>query len=321
MLVNIHTALEKLEGGEVVAFPTETVYGLGARLDNPSAIERIFETKGRPSDNPLIVHIRDIAQAEPLVREIPGAVKKLMEAYWPGPLTIVLPRTELVPDRVAAGLDTVALRVPAHPAALELLAKSGPLVAPSANPSGRPSPTRANHVEHDYAGRVPVLDGGETRIGLESTVLDCTETPFRILRPGALDAHSLSRTCGHQVLESADDPSARRSPGTRHTHYKPAADVLWAELDSTGELHPISSSATRNALLLLHRAAEPFWFRGRVIHYGGDYTRFASQLYDLFRWADTLGLPKIYIEPFTSVSPVHPLIPALLNRIEKAAGQ
>lgn len=321
MLVNIQTALEKLGAGEVVAFPTETVYGLGARLDNPAAIERIFETKGRPSDNPLIVHVRDIAQAEPLVRDMPQEAMKLMLAYWPGPLTVVLPRTDKVPDRVAAGLDTVAVRVPAHSVALELLAGSGPLVAPSANPSGRPSPTRAPHVEFDYRGRVAVLDGGETRIGLESTVLDCTETPFRILRPGALDADSLACACGVPVLEGADDSSARRSPGTKHTHYKPTAEVLWAELDAAGRLTPLQSSATRNALLLLHRAPEPIWFLGRVIQYAGDYTRFANQLYDLFRWADMLGLSRIYIEPFAGNLPPQPLIPALLNRIQKAAGQ
>lgn len=319
MLVTLETAQELLNAGHVVAFPTETVYGLGARLDHPEAIDRIFETKGRPSDNPLIVHVRDIAQAEPLVTGIPEAAMRLMRAYWPGPLTIVLPRSERVPDRVTGGLDTVAIRVPAHNTALALLGGTGPLVAPSANPSGRPSPTRARHVQQDYEEKVPVIDGGETRIGVESTVLDCTGTPFRILRPGALDAESLEKTAGVQVQGSHGASEHARSPGTRYAHYKPKAEVRWIKTTAVG-VFPMPHVATRNALLLLHRSREPHWFLGRVIQFNGDYSRFATQLYDIFRWADDLGLECIYVEPFTDV-PAHPLIPALHNRISKAMGQ
>src|SRR5690554_4953914 len=172
----IPVAAELLAQGRVVAFPTETVYGLGANALEPQAVEAIFKAKGRPQDNPLIVHASEESQVEAFVKDIPPEARRLMKQFWPGPLTLVLSKTDLVPAVVTAGLDTVAVRVPNHPVALELLRQTGfPLAAPSANVSGRPSPTRAEHVYADLEGKIPaILDGGETGWGVESTVLDCT---------------------------------------------------------------------------------------------------------------------------------------------------
>lgn len=202
MKVTLEQAAERLRSGDVVAFPTETVYGLGADVRNPQALQKIFNVKGRPSDNPLIVHLARIDQAWELAQSIPPAAKVWMETFWPGPLALVLPKKAWVPDVVTAGLASVALRVPAHSLALQLLDKTGPLAAPSANRSGGPSPTRADHVEADFNGAVGVLDGGACQIGLESTVVDCTVAegePFRILRPGAITAQALEQAANSSL--------------------------------------------------------------------------------------------------------------------------
>ncbi|MBX6396493.1 MAG: threonylcarbamoyl-AMP synthase, partial [Alicyclobacillaceae bacterium] len=174
-----------LRRGEVVAFPTETVYGLGGDALNPAAVNRIYEAKGRPGDNPLIVHIAERDQLAGLAREVPEEALRLMDAFWPGPLTLVLPKTDRVPDRTTGGLDTVAVRMPAHPVAMALLKAAGvPIAAPSANRSGRPSPTTADHVWEDLRGRIPfLLDGGPAGIGVESTVVACGQGNPVVLRP------------------------------------------------------------------------------------------------------------------------------------------
>ena len=177
-----------IRAGEVVAFPTETVYGLGANALEAEAVRKIFEAKGRPGDNPFIVHIYDVNQWKDLVEDIPKQALLLAEAFWPGPLSIILKKSSLIPEEVTAGLDTVGVRMPAHPAALKLLALAGvPVAAPSANRSGKPSPTTAGHVLEDLNGRIPmILDGGSSCVGVESTVLDCTGEVPLILRPGGV---------------------------------------------------------------------------------------------------------------------------------------
>lgn len=218
-----------IKDGRPVAFPTETVYGLGADALNPAAVRAIFRAKGRPADNPVIVHIADPAQLPALAREVPRAANPLMEKFWPGPLTLVLKRRAAVPAQVSGGLDTVAVRMPAHPVALALIREAGtPLAAPSANRSGRPSPTTAAHVLHDLNTRIPlILDGGRTEIGLESTVLDLTGPTPLLLRPGGITVEQLRAVVGPVELRP-DAGHLGRSPGTRYRHYRPRAPVMLA---------------------------------------------------------------------------------------------
>jgi L-threonylcarbamoyladenylate synthase len=221
----------RLRRGELVAFPTETVYGLGASALDPAAVERIYQAKGRPSFNPLIVHVRDREAAKALVTEWPEAAERLAARWWPGPLTLVLPKRALVPDLVTAGLPTVALRVPAHPVALALLeAASIPLAAPSANRSGQVSPTTARHVAQSLGDVVPlILDAGPTPIGIESTVLDLSRSPPALLRPGAISRAEIEAVIGPlgegSVSVEAGE-AARPSPGMLERHYAPRARVL-----------------------------------------------------------------------------------------------
>lgn len=215
--------------GGLVAFPTETVYGLGAAAVNPAAVARIFAVKGRPSDNPLIIHVADQSQVDQITASVPEKARFLMEKFWPGPLSLVLPRSSAVPDMVSAGLPTVAVRMPDHPVALQLIDAAGvPIAAPSANRSGRPSPTCARHVLSDLAGRIDaVLDGGLCRVGLESTVLDLTGPHPVILRPGGVTQEILSSALGEPVLRSFwKGVTAPPSPGMKYRHYSPRAPLI-----------------------------------------------------------------------------------------------
>lgn len=229
-------AAAALQAGQLVAFPTETVYGLGANALDGAAVAQIFAAKGRPADNPLIVHVADRASLSQVVREIPPKAVALMDAFWPGPLTLVLPRHAAIPSEVSAGLETVGVRMPSHPVAHALIQAAGvPLAAPSANRSGRPSPTSAEHVLEDMAGRIPwLVDGGETGVGLESTVLDMTVDPPVLLRPGGVTVEQLVPVIGEVKIDPGVNgvitESARpRSPGMKYTHYAPKAPVFVVE--------------------------------------------------------------------------------------------
>ncbi|MBI2620112.1 MAG: threonylcarbamoyl-AMP synthase [Ignavibacteriales bacterium] len=223
----IAEAAEVLKKGGVVAFPTETVYGLGADALNSEAVQKVFAAKGRPSDNPLIVHIAVRHQLMELAEEVSEKGERLAKEFWPGPLTLVVRKTYLVPEIVTSGLDTVAIRMPDHPVALALIEEfDGGIVGPSANLTGRPSPTSANHVMEDLKGRIDmVLNGGPTDIGIESTVVDVTLDPPLILRPGGLHKESLEDIVGPVRLASEEE-FLRRSPGTRHRHYAPNAKIV-----------------------------------------------------------------------------------------------
>ncbi|MBF8295573.1 MAG: Threonylcarbamoyl-AMP synthase [Bacteroidetes bacterium] len=223
----ITQAADVLRRGGLVAFPTETVYGLGADVLNLEAVKKVFDVKGRPPDNPLIVHVAGTKQLDDIVDEIPDKAKTLGEAFWPGPLTLVMKRTILVSDLVTAGLDTVAVRMPDHPVALALIRALGEgIVGPSANLSGKPSPTTAQHVYDDLRGQIEViLDSGQTTIGMESTVVDVTVDPPVILRLGGLTRERIEEVIGPVETDSTGDRS-RRSPGTLHRHYAPKAQVL-----------------------------------------------------------------------------------------------
>lgn len=213
--------------GGLVAFPTETVYGLGADALNTDAVAAIYETKGRPSDNPLILHVSSIAMAEGVV-EINARARILMEKFWPGPLSLVLPAKDVVPSRTRGGLSTAAVRMPDAAIALALIEKSGlPIAAPSANVSGRPSPTDAETVRSDIGAKIPlVIDGGDTRFGVESTVIDMTAGRAVLLRPGGLSKEAIEGALGEEVLLPQDQNIIRRSPGTRYRHYAPSLPLV-----------------------------------------------------------------------------------------------
>ncbi len=229
----IEEAAQLIRAGELVGMPTETVYGLGANALDESAVRKIFEAKGRPGDNPLIVHVSSLAEIPPLVREIPESAKRLMEAFWPGPMTLILPKSDLIPGCVSAGLDTVGIRLPASEAARDLIrTASRPIAAPSANRSGKPSPTTAAHVFEDMDGRIPmILDGGASEVGVESSVIDATGEVPVILRPGGITPDMVEAVLGDvRVDEHVMSPLAEgdvvRSPGMKYKHYAPAAKTV-----------------------------------------------------------------------------------------------
>lgn len=356
MILTISQAQEQILSGETVAIPTETVYGLAASLFRPDAIEKTFRLKGRPADNPLIVHISDLMMLDQIAENIPEEVTRLAQHFWPGALTLVLHKKNDVPDIATAGLNTVAVRMPDHPLALQLISATGPLTAPSANRSGKPSPTSAQHVLEDFNHLVPVLDGGLCSIGLESTVLDLSQKPFTILRPGMIGVEELRQVLKCDVIVSHNHPNnhphnpnvvrlvnetetysenkdekhekhgidkLRKSPGTRYKHYAPLARVQWAN-------SPIAVSHQTDVMLILHLSETKDPTPGstfnsvpsnvHVFSFHEEYERLAAQLYELFRRADREGYQTILIEPFPK--PItNPICLALKNRIEHAISQ
>ena len=227
---------EILKNGGLVAIPTETVYGLAANAYNGEAVSKVFEAKGRPTDNPMIVHISSVEEIYPLVTEFPEKAKALADAFWPGPLTMILPKSDLVPREVAPRLETVAVRMPSHPVARKIIELAGvPLAAPSANSSGSPSPTTAQHVLHDLDGKIDaIVDGGECDVGIESTVITLATDVPRLLRPGGITVEQLESVLGHvdvdpAVISELEDGVAPASPGMKYKHYSPKAEVYIVE--------------------------------------------------------------------------------------------
>ncbi|QLH08223.1 L-threonylcarbamoyladenylate synthase [Candidatus Nitrosotenuis sp. DW1] len=231
----IRQAARLIQKGEIVAFPTETVYGLGADALNPLAVKKVFEAKGRPADNPLIIHIHDKKDLKKLARDMPKITEKITEKFWPGPLTIVLKKSKTVPKITTGGLDTVAIRMPKNKIASLLIKESGvPLAAPSANFFGRPSPTLAKHVSEDLSGRISmILDGGKTRIGIESTVIDLTSKTPMLLRPGGVTLEQIEEIIGtiriHPIIKGRKSKIMHRSPGMKYKHYSPNAKIILIE--------------------------------------------------------------------------------------------
>ncbi|NLY11613.1 MAG: threonylcarbamoyl-AMP synthase [Firmicutes bacterium] len=323
----LQEAIDLLKDGECVAFPTETVYGLGADALNQEAVKKIFLAKGRPADNPLIVHIADRKQINDLVVEVPAEAQVLIEKFWPGPLTLVLKKKLSVPDIVTAGLSTVAVRMPDHPVALQLLKSGVPLAAPSANISGKPSPTRAEHVFSDLNGRIPaIVDGGATQSGVESTVIDCTISPFRLLRPGGVTFEQLKNYCQIEidrgVYHHVDKP---RSPGMKYKHYSPDADlvlVMGEDKVSTivqqVKLHPNKSVGIMavSEHIKIYREHCP---GTTLLEMGSKYDlpTVAENIYHLLREVDARGLELVFVEGF----PEENLGMAIMNRLRRAAGK
>ena len=298
----IDEAAHLLSAGELVAIPTETVYGLAADAMNSEAVSSIYVAKGRPSDNPLIVHIADIKDWEPLVTHIPDNAQRLAEAYWPGPLTIILPASSRVPKVVTGGLSTVAVRFPAHPVAQAVILRSGcPLAAPSANRSGSPSPTNAQRVTEDMEGRIAaILDGGDCNFGVESTVIDLCHTPPRLLRPGGVTPEMLEDVLGHIEIDSAvthalEKGAVAASPGMKYKHYAPQAEItivkgsplVYAEFVNRRKGDGVGALCFDEDLAYLSVPAVTYGSRT-------DALTQAQQLFDALRRLDEMGIRKVY---------------------------
>ena len=323
---------EIIRAGGLVAFPTETVYGLGADAMNSEAAAKIYAAKGRPSDNPLIVHIADMEQVDLVAENVPDQARKIMEAFWPGPLTVILNKKETVPDGTTGGLKTVAVRMPSHPGARALIRESRRVIAaPSANTSGRPSPTTAGHVMEDMNGKIPmILDGGPVGIGIESTIVDMTGEVPMILRPGYITKAMLESVIGTVQIDPAvsgrtmPEHVVAKAPGMKYRHYAPKGKLILVE----GEPDKVIAEITRRA-----QEKEQEGFRVGIIGTDESIGQYctgirrsigsrehpdsvAANLYSILRECDTLALDYIYSESFFEKG----LGNAIMNRMLKAAG-
>lgn len=323
---SIALAAEIFRAGGLVGIPTETVYGLGANAFDEKAALSIFAAKERPADNPLIVHICDQAQLEDIVASVPENARRLMDAFWPGPLTIIMPKGEKIPYAVTAGLETVAVRYPVHPVALQMIrAAQLPIAAPSANLSGKPSPTTAQHVFDDMNGRIPlIIDGGACEVGLESTVVDATRDRVILLRPGGVTREMLQDVLGQEVLlgkgvmEPLQDGEKALSPGLLHKHYAPKAKVRVIIGETEGRVAYIRAHAAADekpcVLCLDHNAAS--YGELPVLSAGKTPEDYAHNLFAALRTADDLGYTDVYAEGLS----MDGVGLAVMNRVERAAG-
>ncbi len=320
----IKTAGELLSQGELVAIPTETVYGLAADALNGEAVARIFEAKGRPSDNPLIVHIADLSEWARLVKEIPENARRLADAFWPGPLTIILSASPLIPPQVTAGLKTVAVRFPAHPVTRAVIRAAGcPLAAPSANRSGAPSPTNAARVFEDMDGRIAaILDGGDCAVGVESTVVDLSLPRPRLLRPGGVTPDMLREVLGDLDIDPAVTAAPKAgvkvaSPGMKYTHYSPLARVTLVKSTPEKFAAFVNARKEENPTALCfdgeeHLLTVPFLTYGRR----DDPETQAKRLFDKLRQLDDAGASVVY-----AACPTPDGVGlAVYNRLIRAAG-
>lgn len=323
--ISLARAASLLRAGEVVAFPTETVYGLGADAFNAEAVAKIFAAKERPADNPLIAHIADHDMLPSLVASVSPNARRLMEALWPGALTLILPKTPAVPAIVSAGLQTVAVRMPSHPAAQALIRAAGcPIAAPSANRSGRPSPTTAAHVLADMDGRIPlILDGGNSGYGVESTVLDMTGEIPTVLRPGGVTIETLQALLpalrvDDAVLRPLAQGAAARSPGMKHRHYAPTARVVVVRgnPEAVAEKACALYDAAEAPAAILCPAARVAVYGARRTHaLGTDEAEMAARLFGALRALDAQGIGLIIAEGTGTGG----MGLALMNRLLRAA--
>ena len=318
-----------LKQGALVAFPTETVYGLGANALDSEAAAKIYAAKGRPSDNPLIVHIADMDALPLITAEIPEAAKKLAAKFWPGPLTMVMRKSDVVPYGTTGGLDTVAVRMPAHPIALEMIRHGGGYIAaPSANTSGRPSPTLASHVADDMDGIVPlILDGGAVGIGIESTIVDLTDEIPTILRPGFITKEMLQEVVGEVQIDKgldADSKTPPKAPGMKYRHYAPKAELMIVEGSSEAVVAKINALVRENEEkgictgIIGTEETVSRYPTGIVKCMGtrNDELSISSHLYGILREFDESDAKVIYSESFEEGA----MGSAIMNRLLKAAG-
>lgn len=318
----IKAAADLIRAGETVAFPTETVYGLGANALDDGAVRKIFAAKGRPSDNPLIVHVASIAQAE-AVAEVTPLARKLMEAFWPGPLSIVLPKKDGVASSVTAGQATVAVRMPNHPVALALIKAAGvPIAAPSANLSGKPSPTTADHVYHDLKGRVPcILGADDTKVGVESTVVQVAQQPCVLLRPGAITQEQLEAYCGEILLPNQQQIEIPQAPGMKYTHYAPEGKVyLVKNKQELQEAYAHWQRQEKKIVLLIPKQWQgilPAIPKEQVFLLGDeeDLAEIAAAIFKGLRYCDDIGAEIVLAASFD----LEGIGTAIMNRLGKAA--
>lgn len=332
---SLRQAGEILKRGGLVAFPTETVYGLGGDALNPDSSRKIYAAKGRPSDNPLIVHLYRVEDLHRVASDVPETALRLADAFWPGPLTMILPKSELVPKETTGGLDTVAVRLPSHPGARKMIEYAGGFVAaPSANLSGRPSPTLAKYVIEDMKGRIEmILDDGEIGIGLESTIVDLTVNPPQILRPGFITARMLEEVLGtvenDATLFSVAGGLAPRAPGMKYRHYAPKGDLAIVrggrdqvvEFVNAGTAEAKRAGEKTGVIAAADTAGD---YRADVVKTIGDRRDeevIARRLYGILREFDDEGVTKIYSESFGDEEGNGTgLGQAIMNRLLKAAG-
>lgn len=326
----IREAGEIVKAGGLVAFPTETVYGLGGDALNPASSRKIYEAKGRPSDNPLIVHIADMEALAAIVKSVPESAKMLAEAFWPGPLTMILEKSDLVPKETTGGLETVAVRMPSDAVALAFIrAAGGYVAAPSANRSGRPSPTRATYVAQDLDERIEmILDGGDATLGLESTIVDLTAEPPAILRPGFITGEMLRQKLGRveedETLFSADSGQAPKAPGMKYRHYAPKGELVIvrgqteAVTDYIGkELAQMRKNKKKTGVIATDETLDKYKADvPRSVGKRTDADAAAKGLYRILREFDDEGVEAIYSESFDGEG----VSQAVMNRLLKAAG-
>jgi L-threonylcarbamoyladenylate synthase len=319
--VQQHAAAERLAQGGLVAFPTETVYGLGARADQDGAVAAVFQTKGRPADHPLIVHVADLAAAQAFAADWPAAAQRLAEAFWPGPLTVIVPRRPGLAAAAAGGQNSIGLRCPAHPVALSLLRQAAALgvpgvAAPSANRYGRVSPTSAAHVAEEFGPGLLILDGGQCEVGIESAIVDCSRGQPVLLRPGALTRARIEAALGAPLGER--DAGAPRAPGTLEAHYAPRAQVRLMNAEQLGlalkVLGPTPAGARPVAAVYSRTVRAP----GGLLPFRSmpsDAAAAAHELFAALRLLDASGAALIWIE----TPPADPSWDGVRDRLHRAA--
>ena len=321
---DIDIAADIIKNGGLVAIPTETVYGLAANALDGKAVSKIFKAKGRPMDNPLIVHVSCIEEIDKLVSEIPPQAKKLANTFWPGPLTIILKRSNIIPAEVSAGLDTVAIRLPNNDVTRKLIKIAGvPLAAPSANTSGSPSPTSANHVLHDLDGKIDaILDAGDCRVGLESTVITLTSPVPTLLRPGGITVEELRNVLGNveidkAVIDKVDSLETVSSPGMKYKHYSPKTKIIIVDGDNESFIKYVNSRSSDKVAALCYIDDQPK-LNVKTVTFGkmNDYNMQASELFSALRKIDDLNVNIVYARcPKKSGVGL-----AVYNRLIRAAG-
>ena len=322
---NIEAAAEIIRRGGLLGIPTETVYGLGADALNADACRRIYEAKGRPQDNPLIIHVPDSSWLEQYCENVPESAYRLAEAFWPGPLTMILPKKEIVPYRTTGGLDTLGVRCPKHSVTLAVIRAAGvPIAAPSGNTSGRPSPTTAADMIEDMDGKIDgIFDGGACSVGVESTIIDLTCRPPRLLRAGGLPLEELQRVLGTVIVDPCittlmSDKEHPRAPGMKYRHYAPKAPVTVVTGEGEKSADYIARHAPKGAGVICFSEYRAL-FPGRVIHDlgpEGDKSEQARRVFDALREFDATSVPEIYAQCPDDAG----LGLAIGNRLKKAAG-
>ena len=299
--VSIDEAAKLLKSGEVVGMPTETVYGLGANALDENAVRKIFAAKGRPADNPLIVHISRFDMIKPLVSQIPDLAYKCAEQFWAGPLTMIMPKSDIIPDVTSGGLDTVGIRMPSHKTARAIIDKCGfPIAAPSANLSGSPSPTTAGHVFNDMNGRIPaIVDGGFSAVGVESTVISFENDAIRVLRPGFISAEELKEITPNVIIDKGvtaklEQGAIARSPGMKYKHYAPKADITIIDGSLEAFRAYVKNHSDSETVCMTFADNDCDGLNVKAICYGESDEQQAHLLFDTLRELDNIGAKKVF---------------------------